>query len=102
MSVIVVVKFPGAQSDRFKEVYARHAEMMAAISGEGRAKGAIHHLFAEDENGDVLVIDEWGSMAEFEGFFGAQEDIKKVVAEMGVTAPPSAVSYQVIETSDRF
>lgn len=102
MSVIVVVKFPGAHVDRFKEVYARHADMMAAISAEGRSKGAIHHQFVQDENGDILVVDEWGSMAEFEGFFGAQEDIKKIVAEIGVTGAPSAVSYQVIETSDRF
>ncbi len=102
MSVIVVVKFPGAHVDRFKEVYARHADTMAAISAEGRSKGAIHHLFAQDENGDVLAIDEWGSMAEFEGFFGAQEDIKKIIAEVGLSGQPSAVSYQVFETSDRF
>ncbi len=102
MSVIVVVKFPGAHVDKFREVFDRHAEMMSAISADGRSKGAIRHLFAEDENGDVLAIDEWGSMEEFEKFFGAQEDIKKVIAEVGLTGQPSAVSYRVLETTDRF
>jgi hypothetical protein len=102
MSVVVVIKFPGAKVDKFKEVYARHADTMAAVSADGRSKGAIHHMFLEDENGDMMVIDEWGSMAEFDAFFGAQEDIKAVVGEIGVTGPPTAVSYSVIDTPDRF
>ena len=32
----------------------------------------------------------------------AQEDIKAVVGEIGVTGPPTAVSYSVIDTPDRF
>ena len=59
-------------------------------------------MFLEDENGDVMVIDEWGSPAEFEAFFAAQEDIRALVAEMGTTAPPSTVSYRVQDSSDRF
>jgi hypothetical protein len=88
MSVIVIVKFPGARVDKFREVYDRHTEMMKGISAEGRSKGAIHHQFVEDENGDAMVIDEWGSLEEFEAFFGAQEDIKKVVSEFGLTGEP--------------
>ena len=102
MSVIVIVRFPGARVDKFREVYDRHTEMMKGISAEGRGKGAIHHQFVEDENGEVMVIDEWGSVEEFEGFFGAQEDIKKVVGEIGLTGQPSTVSYQILDTPDRF
>ena len=102
MSVVVVIKFPGATVDRFKEVYARHTETMAAVSAEGRSKGAIHHMFLADENGEMMVIDEWGSMAEFEAFFAAQDDIKAIVGEIGVTGPPTAVGYSVIDTPDRF
>jgi heme-degrading monooxygenase HmoA len=102
MSVIVIVKFPGAHADTFREVYGRHAEMMKAISAEGHSKGAIHHQFVEDENGDVMVIDEWGTLEEFQGFFGAQDDIKKIVGELGLTGQPDVVSYQVLDTPDRF
>ena len=102
MSVVVIVKFPGARTDRFKEVYDRNVEVMKAISAEGRSKGALHHQFVEDENGEVTVIDEWGSVAEFEAFFGTQEDIQKIVADMGLTGQPSTISYQVLDTPDRF
>ena len=102
MSVIVIVRFPGARVDKFREVYDRHTEMMKAISAEGRSKGAIHHQFVEDENGDAMVVDEWGSLAEFDAFFSAQEDIKKIVAEFGLTGQPTVVSYQILDTADRF
>jgi hypothetical protein len=102
VSVVVIIKFPGAKIGKFKEVYDRHSETMQGIVDEGRSKGAIHHLFAEDENGDVMVVDEWGSMEDFEGFFGAQEDIKKIMSEVGPTGPPSTLSYQVLDTPDKF
>lgn len=102
MSVVVIIRFPGAKIDKFREVYDRNSETMGGISADGRSKGAIHHLFVEDENGDVMVVDEWGSMEEFEGFFGAQEEIKKIMSEVGPTGPPSTVSYRVLDTPDKF
>ena len=102
MSVVVIIKFPGGKVDKFKEAYARHADTMTAVSAEARGKGAVHHMFVEDENGDMMVIDEWGSMAEFDAFFAAQEDIKAIVGEIGLTGPPTAASYSVIDTTDRF
>jgi heme-degrading monooxygenase HmoA len=102
MSVMVIVKFPGAHVDKFKAVFDRHTELMSAISADGRSKGAIHHQFVEDENGDAMVVDEWGSLAEFDAFFSAQEDIKKIVAEFGLTGQPTVVSYQILDTADRF
>lgn len=102
MSVVVVIKFPGAKIDKFQEVYARNADTMAGIAADGRSKGALHHMFVEDENGDLVVVDEWGSMAEFEAFFRAQEDIKGIMAEVGMTGPPTTVAYSVLDTSDKF
>jgi hypothetical protein len=31
---------------------------MKRIAEDGQSKGAIHHLFADDGDGNVLVIDE--------------------------------------------
>jgi hypothetical protein len=83
-------------------VFDRHAEMMKGIAADGRSKGAVHHQFAEDENGDVMAMDEWGSMEEFESFFGPRKTSSKVVAEVGLTGQPSTVSYRILETADRF
>lgn len=102
MTVVVVTTFPGAQVEKFQEAFDRHAATMKAIAADARQKGGLHHLFAVDENGGVMAVDEWGSLEEFERFFGAQEDIRKVIAEVGITGPPSSVSYRILDTSDRF
>jgi hypothetical protein len=102
MSVIVIVDFPGATVEKVRAVHDRNRAMMNAISAESRSKGAVHHMFAEAENGDVVVIDEWGSREEFDAFFSAQDDIRKVVDEIGLTGAPTVVSYRVVDTDDRF
>jgi hypothetical protein len=102
MSVVVVVKFPGAKIDKFREVYARNTDTMVGIATDGRTKGAVHHMFVEDENGDLMVIDEWGSTAEFEAFFATQDAIKGIMSEVGMTGPPTTVSYPVLDTPDKF
>lgn len=102
MSVMVIMEFPGATVEKFMAVYDRHKETMAAISADGRSKGAIHHMFVENGNGELMVVDEWGSFEEFEAFFGSQEDIKTIMDEAGVTGAPKPVSYRVVDSPDRF
>jgi hypothetical protein len=102
VSVTVIIKFPGATIERFREVYDRHRDTMMGIVDDGRARGALHHAFAEDENGELTVIDEWESLDQFESFFAGQEDIKKVMAEVGMSGPPVTTGYTIVDTPDRF
>lgn len=102
MSVMIIIEFSGARTGEFLSTYARHAETMKAVVAEARARGAIHHQFVENDRGDVMAVDEWGSREEFEAFFSTQKDIAKIIAEVGVADPPSAVSYRILDTSDRF
>ncbi|GEL23443.1 hypothetical protein PSU4_23970 [Pseudonocardia sulfidoxydans NBRC 16205] len=102
MSVIVIVEFPGARVDAFTAAYQRNAETMTAITADGRSKGALHHMFVENENGDVMAVDEWETREQFDAFFAAQDDIRKVIAEVGLSGPPRTTSYRVIGTADSF
>jgi hypothetical protein len=102
MSLIVMIKFPGGKGDKLMEVVNRHADTMVAISKDGQSQGAAHHLFAEDHEGNVYVIDEWDSRESFDKFFASQQEIPKIVAEVGVTGQPVVMSYRVLDTPDRF
>lgn len=102
MSVSVVIRFPGAKVATWREVYDRHRETMIAISEDARSRGALHHLFAENEDGEITVIDEWESREQFDSFFAGQEDIKKLMAELDMSGPPVAASYTIVDTPDRF
>jgi hypothetical protein len=102
MSVIVITKYPGKAVELERLAAGEHADTLKRISEDGRAQGCLHHLFAEDSNGNVLVIDEWDSEGSFNAFFAAQDDIKKVAEAGGVTGPPTSTAYRILDTPDRF
>jgi len=41
------------------------------------------HFFAEDTDGNLLVVDEWPDEESWQRFFAGQEDIKKVMDDEG-------------------
>ncbi len=102
MSVIVITRFPGKAVELERLAAAEHASTLMDISEDGRSKGALHHMFVEDTDGNTLVIDEWESEAAFNAFFAAQDDIKKVAEAGGVTGPPTSTAYRILDTPDRF
>ena len=102
MSVIVMTKYPGKATD-FEAILDKHGETIRKISQRGRDQGCVHHMFVEDTDGDVLIIDEWDSRESFDAFIAAQQDdIQPIAAAGGVTGPPAATTYRIIDTPDRF
>ncbi|HEY2196078.1 MAG TPA: hypothetical protein VGH76_27800 [Actinomycetospora sp.] len=101
MSVVITITFP-ISAGTMEKVVLDNAATMAAISEDGRRHGAIHHQFVRDPDGNAVALDEWPDLESFHRFFDAQEDIKKVMAEAGVTGPPEVRVYPVLDTPDRF
>ena len=50
------------------------------------------HFFAEDTDGNLLVVDEWPDEESWQRFFAGQEDIKKVMAAAGATTEPTVTA----------
>ena len=102
MSVIVTIEFPGLQADKFMEVFQRDPERMKRVSEDGRSQGAIHHSLTSNDDGVVMVVDEWDSRENFERFLANQEEIKAVMSEFEQSGQPIVRSYRVLDTPDRF
>jgi heme-degrading monooxygenase HmoA len=102
MSVMVITKFEAPASTMDEMAKGKHREALERISQMGRSKGAIHHEFAEDVDGSLMVVDEWESEDAFHAFFDDEPDIRQVMADAGVGAPPTTTSYRILQTSDRF
>ena len=102
MSVIVITKFaaPAARAEELAN--GKHRETLQRIGEDGKAKGAIHHEFAEDTDGNLMVVDEWESEEDFHAFFDDQQEIRQVMADAGVAGAPSTTSYRILPTADRF
>jgi hypothetical protein len=101
VSVVVTVKFPVSAETLEKVVHA-NAATMVAIGEDGRSQGAIRHTFVEDSDGGAMVIDEWADADSFHRFFSDQQDIRDVMAQAGVTEPPTITIHRVLDTPDRF
>jgi len=100
MSVIVIGRFK-ADPDRMEQLFATHRKTLVDISADGRSKGAIHHQFGAAD-GEVVIVDEWPDEASFRAFFEGQQEIPKIMAEVGVTAPPSFEVFRQMDSPDRF
>ncbi len=100
MSVLVTVKIPG-DTDAFRRYVEEHGEAMAAITEEGRSRGAIHHRFAIGE-GFILVLDEWDNPDSFRAFFEGNERIGEVMAASGAQGEPEITVAEAIDTVDMF
>lgn len=101
MSVVITVQIP-VKAAALEGVSAEQGELMRTIAEDGRSKGATHHMFAADPDGNAVVVDEWESEDAFHAFFDSQPDVPKLMADLGASGPPVVTAYRVLDTPDRF
>jgi hypothetical protein len=101
MNVIVMTHMPVQVAD-FERVVKEQADTLVAVSAEGKAAGAIHHMFVEDANGQIMVIDEWDNEDSFHQFFDNQKDIPAMMGAAGLAGAPTTTAYRIIDTPDQF
>ena len=90
-----------ADADKFERYAKENAELINGIAENSKSLGCIHHTFAA-ENGDVVVMDEWESREAFEKFFNDNQDVAKVMQDMGVQSDPEIHFYRPLDTGDQF
>ena len=101
MSVLVITKV-NADPTVMAKVVAENGDVLRGISAEARSRGAEQHLFADDGEGHVLIVDVWDRREHFEEFFGSHAEIHRLMGEAGVHDAPTTTTYQVIDGPDRF
>ncbi len=98
MSVFITLRFKG-DAGRLKEELAGRYE---AINERARQHGCLHHQFLTNDQGEIMVLDEWESADGFQRFFAASPDIEEMMGAIGVTAQPDVTVWSPLETPDRF
>ena len=101
MSVMIVTKFDAPASALEEMVTGRHKETVLQLREAAVVAGAIRHVFAEDTDGKLMVVDEWPSEEAFQAFFANQPAIRQLSADAGVTSPPTTTTYRIIDSPDR-
>jgi len=70
-----------------------HRDLMMGIAERAKGYGAIHHDFYEGD-GEVIVVDEWGTPEQFNSFFEAEgQNIGQLMGAAGIQGAPAAPTF---------
>ena len=85
MSALIVMRVPG-DTAQFQAFMAANGELVEGLTEKAKAGGCLSHLFAVGD-GEVVVVDEWGSAEQFQNFISSPE-IQQVMGQMGAQGEP--------------
>ena len=97
MSVFMTLRFKG-DAARLKDELADRYE---AINARARENGYLHHQFLTNDQGEILVLDEWESAEGFQAFFAASPDVEEMMGSIA-TSQPELTIWTPLGTPDRF
>ena len=88
MSVTVTIRFPVSDVAKAIDGLQGNAEFLEEITESTKGAGMLHHRFVAGE-GELMVIDEWETAAQFQSFFEGNAKVAKITELAGVTGPPA-------------
>ena len=102
MSVIMVLTLNG-EPGKFEEFAAANPDKMEGIRNRAVERGLIAHRFFTDDNGKVLVVDEWPDKESFQQFFGeAEGEIGPMLGEVGLAPAGDPQFLRSLESHDKY
>jgi quinol monooxygenase YgiN len=97
MSVLVIIKLNGDTATLRQTLGERTAELQKIVD-TARAQGCLRHQFGIAE-GFALVVDEWESVEQFQGFF-ADPELQAFMAGGGVDPePPEIIVAEALDVT---
>ena len=98
MSVIVIGRFPMPDAARTRGALAANAALLEEITQEAKGLGCLHHRFLESD-GELVILDEWESVEDFQNFFGSNTKIPTIMQEAGAQGPPKVEVFSPVEAA---
>jgi hypothetical protein len=92
MSVTVIAHFPVADVAKAIEGLQANAALLEEITEDTKSAGILHHRFVAGV-AELVVIDEWETAEQLQGFFEGNPKVERVTAAIGVTGPPTVTVY---------
>jgi hypothetical protein len=98
MSVTVIAHFPVADVTKAIEGLQANAALLEEITEDTKGAGILHHRFVAG-SAELVVIDEWETAEQFQGFFEGNPKVERVTSAIGVTGPPTVTVYNSFEAA---
>jgi hypothetical protein len=98
MSVTVIAHFPVADVAEAIEGLQANAALLEEITEDTKRAGILHHRFVAGAS-ELVVVDEWETVEQFQGFFEGNPKVERITAAIGVAGPPSVAVYSSFEAA---
>jgi len=100
MSVLIIGRFQGDTAS-FRQALQERGEEFEKVAERAKAAGAVHHRFGIGED-FVVVVDEWGTVEQFQGFMSDPE-VQAFIATTGAApGPPEIIISEAVTSPDEF
>jgi len=101
MSVTVIVRFNVANVAEAVESISANAPLAEDLAAYGKSSGQLGHRILAG-NGELVMIDEWGTAEQFQKFFEGNAMVEEMVYEAGVTGAPTISVFDSVEMPGTF
>lgn len=96
MSVTVTIRLPVSDVTKAIEGLHGNAEFLERITESTKGAGMLHHRFVAGD-GELMVIDEWETAAQFQSFFDGNPEVAQVMTSIGMTGAPTVSVFEAID-----
>ncbi|MGC1419920.1 MAG: hypothetical protein WA786_07370 [Acidimicrobiales bacterium] len=96
MGVVVIIRFPVSNVAKAIEGLHAQAAFLEEITESTKSSGLRRHQFVAGD-GELVVIDEWDSAAQFQGFFDGNPKVAEVMSSIGMTGAPDVALFEAID-----
>jgi hypothetical protein len=102
MSVIVTLRGK-ADSAKLEAYAAANPDTFASVIKKAQAHGLIAHRFYTDNNGGLMVLDEWPDAQSFQAFFAESEgEIGPMMGAAGMQGAPEVSFWSEMDMPDKY
>jgi hypothetical protein len=98
MNLLMTLRVKG-DPNKLEAMKAADPKRFANVADKGKTMGATYHRFYASDD-EILVVDEWPDEASFHAFFDATPEIPQIMADAGVTEPPTITFYRRLDLGD--
>jgi hypothetical protein len=101
VSAIVIVRFPVSDVAKAIDGLRAHAALLEEMTKANKNAGNLGHRVATGD-GELVVVDEWETVEQFQGFYANNANIEHITAELGVTGPPAILVLSSVDVPGTF
>ncbi len=99
MTVLMTFRVKGDIA-RLEQLAAESPDTLPSIGEKAKQFGVISHRFYGNDDGEIMVLDEWESAEGFQRFFESSPEIPQLMGSVGVTDQPEVKFWRKLETHD--